>query len=123
MRWHRALLKNEVVGGPLLPRPARWQWQPTHLAAIVCLGLLAFYPTTHNGFLPLGFDDAVILDTPAIRELSRANLMALATTFYHAHYVPLTMFSLALDYHFWGLDPWGYHVVNVLLHVATAALF
>ena len=31
-------------------------------------------------------------------------------------YYPLTYSSLWLEYHFWQLQPWGYHAVNVLLH-------
>jgi tetratricopeptide (TPR) repeat protein len=38
--------------------------------------------------------------------------------FYH----PLTMLSLMLDYQFWGLNPLGYHLTNVLLHALTAAV-
>lgn len=32
---------------------------------------------------------------------------------------PLVMFSYALDYRFWGLDPRGYHITNNLLHAAV----
>jgi tetratricopeptide (TPR) repeat protein len=45
----------------------------------------------------------------------------MATDFVHAHYVPLTMLSLAVDHAFWGLDPRGYHLTNILLHAATGA--
>ena len=31
--------------------------------------------------------------------------------------------TLGLDYLLWGMDPWGYHLSNVLLHVATAVAF
>jgi len=40
----------------------------------------------------------------------------------HAHYVPLTLLSLAIDYRVWGLDPFGYHLTNVVLHAITAVL-
>ena len=97
----------------------------TDLILCVCLAaitLMTFAPTLRNGFLPLGFDDALISDTPALHALSWANLWALATSFNQAHYVPLTMLSLAIDYHFWGLTPFGYHLTNILLHATTAVL-
>src|SRR5262249_43040220 len=81
-------------------------------AAVFVLSLVVFWPTLRNGFLPLGFDDALILDTPALRGLGWENLRSLATQYNHAHFVPVTLLSLAIDYHFWGLDPLGYHLMN-----------
>jgi protein O-mannosyl-transferase len=92
------------------------------LAGIFVLTLVVFWPTLHNGFLPLGFDDALILDTPALRALTWENLRSLATQYTHAHFVPLTMLSFAIDYQLWGFDPVGYHLTNVLLHAAAAML-
>src|SRR5262249_27786661 len=65
------------------------------LAAIFAVTLVVFAPTLRNGFLPLGFDDALILDTTALRALNWENLRTLATQYNHAHFVPLTLLSLA----------------------------
>ena len=93
------------------------------LSAVALLTMVVFWPTLQNGFLSLGFDDGLILDTPAIRAISWANIRALATEFNHAHFVPLTMLSFAVDYRLWGLDPVAYHRTNILTHAATAVLF
>jgi len=92
------------------------------LACIAVLTVLVYLPTLRNGFLPLGFDDALILDTPAIRALSWPNLRTIATEHGHALYVPLTTLSFAFDYHFWGLNAVGYHLTNVVLQVVAALL-
>ncbi|HSF01750.1 MAG TPA: tetratricopeptide repeat protein, partial [Solirubrobacterales bacterium] len=39
------------------------------------------------------------------------------------HYIPVTWLTFGLDYTLWGLDPRGYHLTNVLLHAANAAVF
>ncbi|CAH2277650.1 transmembrane and TPR repeat-containing 2 isoform X1 [Pelobates cultripes] len=41
----------------------------------------------------------------------------------HKSYRPLCTLSFRLNYTFGGLDPWGYHLVNVLLHSAVTGLF
>jgi hypothetical protein len=92
------------------------------LAIVVAATLLTFWPTVHNGFLQVAFDDAIVVDTVEIRALDAPSLAAMATHFNHAHYVPLTMLSLAVDHRFWGLDPFGYHLTNIALHALTAAL-
>ncbi len=119
----RALIgKGDSTGGGRCGGPSAWRVKVLSLALVAVVTTVTFRPTLNNGFLSLAFDDAIILDTQAIRQLNWANLRAMATEYNHAHYVPLTMLSLAVDYHFWGLDPFGYHLTNVILHAATAML-
>ncbi|PIQ88296.1 MAG: hypothetical protein COV72_09285, partial [Candidatus Omnitrophica bacterium CG11_big_fil_rev_8_21_14_0_20_42_13] len=37
-------------------------------------------------------------------------------------YRPVQSLSYMLDYHFWKLNPLGYHITNIILHIATAIL-
>ncbi|KTF95300.1 hypothetical protein cypCar_00024573 [Cyprinus carpio] len=41
----------------------------------------------------------------------------------HKSYRPLCTLSFRLNYALGGLDPWGFHLVNAVLHCATTALF
>ena len=41
----------------------------------------------------------------------------------HKSYRPLTILTFRINYAFHGLDPWGYHVINVALHAVATALF
>lgn len=59
-----------------------------------------------------------------IRELGPPALREDFSTFFAGNYHPLTLVSLALDYRAWALNPKGYHLTNVALHVLdTIAVF
>ena len=82
---------------------------------------VAFLPALQNGFVD--FDDKVnFLSNPHYRGLGLDELRWMFTPFW-GHYTPLTWLTLGLDYLLWGMDPAGYHLSNVLLHVATAVAF
>lgn len=38
------------------------------------------------------------------------------------YWIPLTWVSYAVDYHFWGMNPTGYHLTNIIIHSMNAAL-
>jgi tetratricopeptide (TPR) repeat protein len=81
----------------------------------------AFLPSIHDGFTDWD-DPFYVTDQPLIRDLSPAGLRAVFTTFVEGNYHPLTMASFAVDYHFWKLDPRGYHIENIALHVLVTLL-
>lgn len=62
------------------------------------------------------------LTNPHYRGLGPAQLRWMFTTTLLAHWSPLTWMTWSLNYVLGGLDPGGYHLVNVLLHGANAAL-
>lgn len=39
-----------------------------------------------------------------------------------AQYYPVVFTTFWIEYQLWGLDPFGYHLINVLLHIANAFL-
>jgi tetratricopeptide (TPR) repeat protein len=39
------------------------------------------------------------------------------------HWIPVTWLTFGLDYAVWGMDPFGYHLTNLVLHAANAVLF
>ena len=67
-------------------------------------------------------DYAHITQNPAIRSLATANLWAMFTQPAAKLYCPMTWLSFAIDYQVWGRNPFGYHLTNLLLHVANVIL-
>jgi len=93
-----------------------------HLAAgtlLVGLIVLAYLPALWGGFV--WDDDAYVTRNTALRSLG-----GLAAIWFQPgavpQYYPLTFTSLWVDYRLWGLQPSGYHLVNVALHALAAVL-
>lgn len=89
-------------------------------AAAVC-SFLVFYPTLWCGFINLD-DPYYITNNPLIRSLDYGAVVRLFTEPHLAAWIPLTYLSLAIDYHFWGDNPFGYHLTNLVMHSINTAL-
>ncbi|NLO92006.1 MAG: hypothetical protein GX410_08485, partial [Elusimicrobia bacterium] len=100
--------------------PLRWN-RKTALAAALALTLLALYPCLFNGFT--NWDDGnYLLDNPQVRNFTPGGLAAIFTSLHSGLYKPLVFVSFALEYHFFGFNPFVYHGVNLLFHLASCAL-
>ena len=90
---------------------------------LVVAGLTAicFLPALSGSFL--NWDDNVnFLGNTAFRGLGPEQVRWAFSSVLFGHYIPLTRLTWSLNYVLGGMDPWGYHLVNLLLHAANAAL-
>lgn len=74
------------------------------------------------GFLIYSDDRAYIFQNPYLLDLSVANLRDIFTNKYHAEYIPMTLASYSLDYTFWEIHPFGYHLTQIILHSVNSFL-
>ncbi|MBL0350903.1 MAG: tetratricopeptide repeat protein [Elusimicrobia bacterium] len=97
----------------------------SHRGALTVLFLFtvaAFAGGLRGGFL--NFDDNTLLvENPNGRGFGGASILWMFTTFHMGHYMPLTWLSYALDHALWGMNPVGYHAVNLFFHFLNVALF
>jgi len=92
------------------------------LLCLLLFGLVfwTFFPSLRGDFID--FDDYAYVTGNTHIDFTPGNL-ALALTHGEAGYWhPLTMWSLMLDHQLYGLNPWGYHLTNVLLHAVNTVL-
>lgn len=83
---------------------------------------VAFLPALEGTFL--NWDDhANFLNNEAYRGLGWPHLKWMFSTTLLAVYAPLAWMTLGLNYVLGGMDPWGYHLGNLVLHAANAAVF
>jgi len=91
-------------------------------AIAVLLTLVAFTPSLKNEFL--NWDDSTnFLQNNMYRGLGWTQLKWMWTSHLIGRYVPLTWMTLGLDYTIWKMNPFGYHLTNVLFHLANALVF
>ncbi|MFH1339028.1 MAG: tetratricopeptide repeat protein [Candidatus Omnitrophota bacterium] len=90
---------------------------------IVCV--LVYADALNNGFL---FDDKFfIVQNPYIRDI-RFLPQLFRTDIFHfspsgsSYYRPLQALSYTLDYFFWGLNPLGYRLTNIVIHSLNSFL-
>jgi hypothetical protein len=92
---------------------------PFGVAAVTAL---CFLPALSGTFL--NWDDNVnFLDNPAYQGLGREQVRWAFTSVSFGHYIPLTRLTWSANFALGGMNPWGYHLVNVLVHAANAAIF
>lgn len=85
---------------------------------------IIYLPSLTNPFI---WDDEqfiyknVYVQTFAIKEIFTQNTVAGAGELSN-YYRPLTTLSFAIDYQFWGLTPFGFHLTNISLHILAGLL-
>jgi tetratricopeptide (TPR) repeat protein len=89
---------------------------------IAVVAFLTFLPVLDAGFLSWD-DETNLLDNPHYRGLGWAQLRWMFTTTLLGHYIPLAWMTFGLNYLLGGMNPRGYHLANLLLHAANAAVF
>src|SRR6185436_19702028 len=96
---------------PAPPRVPAWRF-PLLAAAVA---LIVYAPSIAGGFV---YDDGeLILRNPSIRDLT-----AWRSIFGYEPARPLLTWTWALNFAAGGESAWSYHLVNVLIHAASAAL-
>jgi Flp pilus assembly protein TadD len=86
------------------------------------LSVVVFLPALDGKFLTWD-DDVNFLTNESYRGLGWAQIRWAFSNVRMGHYIPLTWLSLSANYVAGGMNPWGYHLVSLLIHAANAILF
>lgn len=104
------------------PPPSSPPERRTWLApALLLVGLTAgaYIPAMNGGFI--WDDDDYVQDNLTLRSLAGLGQIWFQPGATRQYY-PLVHTTYWLEYRLWGLDPTGYHVVNVIMHALSAVL-
>ncbi len=96
----------------------------TGIVSVLLAGVvgIAFGRALGNDFV--GYDDQsyVVLNPRVTNGLTLEGIQWAFTHVHASNWHPLTMISHMLDCQLYGLQPWGHHLTNILLHAAAAIL-
>jgi len=95
--------------------------------ALVAASFAVYHATLWNSFV---YDDAEqvlrnrwITDSGYLKEIFTSHTFAFAESSYQAiSYRPLFLAFYMAEYAIFGLEPWGWHFVNIILHSANAII-
>ncbi|MFA7283052.1 MAG: tetratricopeptide repeat protein [Candidatus Omnitrophota bacterium] len=94
---------------------------PAALVALIIIVSAAFLPSLGNGFV--NWDDQLyVTENSAVADFSFSGAERIFSSFFAGNYQPLTIFSYSLDRLFSGLNPYGYHLTNLILHLLNCLL-
>ncbi|MDO8649622.1 MAG: tetratricopeptide repeat protein [Candidatus Peregrinibacteria bacterium] len=95
---------------------------PIYIALAIAATVLVIY-LPHVGHAFVSFDDGVLIySNPAVQEFTPRAIKYIFTSYDPELYVPLTLLTYQIEHALFGLAPWIYHLTNILLHAANAAL-
>lgn len=91
---------------------------------LILVTFLAYYNSLSNEFV---FDDeSVIQNNQSITSLDNIPRFFTAEDGFHKvigrYYRPVVSSSYAIDYFFWGLNPYGFHLTNIIIHILSCLL-
>jgi tetratricopeptide (TPR) repeat protein len=112
-------------GGGELQRSTLKKSHALLIIIIIVASFAVYFNTLRNGFVyddtPQVVQNPWIRDIRFIPEIFSTNVWAFQATSTN-YYRPLMHISYMVSYHLFGLAPWGFHMVNILLHAGVSVL-
>lgn len=91
------------------------------LGVILFFTFLIYSPVLRHEFVNWD-DDTHITENPMVRSLAPENLVRIFSTTVHRTYIPLSILSFSLEFKLFRLNPFFYHLDNLLLHLMVVTL-
>jgi len=106
------------------PLHAARRWALTFGFVLLLLATaLVYWPVLGFGFITYD-DPRYVVDNPLVQQgLTIAGLTSAFSSFHVGYWIPVTLISLMLDAGLWGKHAGGFHLTNLLLHLANVTLF
>lgn len=97
------------------------KYQTLFLILLAYIIVFAFYPAISANFINLD-DFIMVTENPDITSLSFSNIKHVFSSFQYKLYHPIVTLSYAVEYYFCKLEPYLYHIDNILLHILNTLI-
>jgi protein O-mannosyl-transferase len=92
-----------------------------NILILIVFVFVVFSPCLKAGFIDLD-DDGHILNNAVLQDLSLSSIKQIFTQTPNGTYIPLTILSFALEKHFFGFNPFVFHLDNLSFYTAIVVL-
>lgn len=91
------------------------------LPVIIVISAIVLINTLFNGFTNWD-DDVYIINNDFIKDFSWSGLYKIMFSYTGLGGTRLTLMNFMVDYHFWKLNPFPYHLENLIIHLLNTTL-
>lgn len=122
---HKTLQKHWIVTLIALARRAA-KSKFGHLLPVLLLisiTLMVYAGVLSHDFILNWDDEDYVLANHTVRGITQNNLKEAFTQSYVGNYAPIQIISYMFDHLIWGLEPTGFHLSNLLIHILNGVLF
>ncbi|MFI5163661.1 MAG: tetratricopeptide repeat protein [Bacteroidia bacterium] len=107
----KALPKQNLSPGNFLSG-----YEKYFLPAVLVITFIVFLPALQNRFVNLD-DTQYIIENPVVKNINSENIKTIFSEQFVGNYQPVTMLSYMAEYKLFGLNPFGYHLMNLIFHL------
>jgi Flp pilus assembly protein TadD len=108
---------TSIVDDQRATQNRRRLWDSLFALGLMLAAFMIYQPAWRGGFV--WDDDAILVDNPVLRA---GGLDRVWRPGFHLNYWPITYAVFGLEFRMWGLNPLGFHLVNIGLHTVSALL-
>ncbi len=114
--------RRDIKSKPVVQKQSLIE-KPVFLTILIfCLTFITFFPSLKNGFITTWDDGAYVINNQSIQNFSPVSLKEIFTTTVASSYVPLPILTFADEYKIFGLNPFIFHLSNLILHLLCTLL-
>lgn len=94
----------------------------TIMLVLLIGAVLAVYARSLGNDFVRWDDPSLVMENPIVWSITPDTIRSIFTMYDPKLYIPLTFFSYQIDHLIWGLNPFGYHLTSLLIHIGNVLL-